>query len=41
MRSYLNITTIERNKMLEGLVKFRVEYTGNYWLEVFLLIKTL
>jgi len=25
------------SKMLEGLVKFRDEYTGNYWLEVFLL----
>jgi wyosine [tRNA(Phe)-imidazoG37] synthetase (radical SAM superfamily) len=24
-------------KMLEGLVKFREEYTGKYWLEVFLL----
>ena len=25
------------NKMLEGLVKFRNEYNGKYWLEVFLL----
>ena len=25
------------SKMLEGLVKFRDEYTGKYWLEVFLL----
>jgi len=25
------------SKMLEGLVKFRNEYTGKYWLEVFLL----
>jgi len=25
------------SKMLEGLVKFREEYTGKYWLEVFLL----
>jgi len=28
---------ISFNKMLEGLVKFRVEYTGKYWLEVFVL----
>ncbi len=28
---------ISFNKMLEGLVKFRDEYTGKYWLEVFLL----
>jgi len=28
---------ISFNKMLEGLVKFSVEYTGKYWLEVFLL----
>jgi len=25
------------NKMLEGLIKFRDEYSGKYWLEVFLL----
>ena len=25
------------NKMLEGLIQFRQEYTGEYWLEVFLL----
>ena len=30
-------SNISFNKMLEGLVKFRVEYTGKYWLEVFLL----
>jgi wyosine [tRNA(Phe)-imidazoG37] synthetase (radical SAM superfamily) len=23
-------------RMLEGLVRFRDEYTGNYWLELFL-----
>jgi len=28
---------ISFSKMLEGLVKFRDEYTGKYWLEVFLL----
>jgi wyosine [tRNA(Phe)-imidazoG37] synthetase (radical SAM superfamily) len=28
---------ISFDKMLEGLVKFRDEYTGKYWLEVFLL----
>ena len=33
-RSHHDITF---SKMLEGLVKFRSEYTGKYWLEVFLL----
>ena len=28
---------ISFSKMLEGLVKFRDEYAGNYWLEIFLL----
>jgi wyosine [tRNA(Phe)-imidazoG37] synthetase (radical SAM superfamily) len=29
--------SITFGKIMEGLVKFRDEYTGNYWLEVFLL----
>jgi wyosine [tRNA(Phe)-imidazoG37] synthetase (radical SAM superfamily) len=33
-RPHRNITF---RKMLEGLVKFRDEYKGNYWLEVFIL----
>jgi wyosine [tRNA(Phe)-imidazoG37] synthetase (radical SAM superfamily) len=33
-RPHKNITF---TKMLEGLVKFRNEYKGNYWLEVFIL----
>ena len=28
---------ISFSKMLEGLVRFRAEYTGHYWLEVFIL----
>ena len=28
---------ISFNKMLEGLVRFRTEYSGHYWLEVFIL----
>lgn len=33
-RPHSNITF---SKMLDGLVKFRDEYSGNYWLEVFLI----
>lgn len=28
---------ISFHEMLEGLVRFRAEYTGHYWLEVFIL----